>query len=56
LRFEEIAAGRRSEYRGEVKHVVSGATRHFRDRSVLEAFLVSKFDDDGRSYGQADDR
>jgi hypothetical protein len=30
LRFEEIAAGRLSEYLGEVKRVVSGATRHFR--------------------------
>ena len=48
---------RRREYRGQVKHVVSGVTRNFRDWSDLEAFVIGTFDDyEEGPDGQADDR
>lgn len=42
LWMEEL--GERVDYRGQVKHVVSGATRHFREWADLEAFLIGTFD------------
>lgn len=46
---------RRREYRGQVKHVVTGVTRNFRDWSDLKQFLVGTFDDyKGGAHGQAD--
>lgn len=56
LWMEELE-GERIEYRGQVKHVVSGATRNFRDWSDLETFLIGTLDDcKGGAYGQADGR
>ena len=43
LWMEEV--GEEVDYRGQVKHVVSGATRHFRKWDDLEAFLLGAFDD-----------
>ena len=48
---------RRREYRGQVKHVVSGVTRNFREWADLEAFLIGTFDDyeegtDGEAGGR----
>lgn len=47
---------RRQEYRGQVKHVVSGVTCNFREWTDLEAFLIDTFDDyeegsDGKAHG-----
>ena len=36
---------RQQEYRGQAKHVVSGASCNFREWSDLEAFLTGTFDD-----------
>ncbi len=48
---------RQQEYRGQVKHVVSGATRSFREWADLEAFLIRTFDDyEGGTHGEADGR
>ena len=48
---------RRREYRGQAKHVVSGATRNFREWADLESFLVRTFDDyEGGLDGEADSR
>lgn len=56
LWMEELDEARR-EYRGQVKHVVSGVTRNFRDWSDLEAFLIGTFDDyEEATHGQADGR
>lgn len=47
----------RQEYRGQVKHVVSGVTRNFREWTDLEAFLISTLDDHERGTdGEPDDR
>jgi len=36
---EELGEGR-SEWRGQVRHVLSGETRHFRDWPSLVTFIV----------------
>ena len=55
LWMEELGEG--VDYRGQVKHVVSGATRHFREWADLEAFLIGTFDDyEGGTHGEADSR
>lgn len=55
LWMEELGEG--VDYRGQVKHVVSGATRHFREWADLEAFLKGAFDDyEGSTHGEADGR
>ena len=38
---EELGEGR-SEWRGQVQHVLSGETRHFRDWQTLVAFIVER--------------
>ena len=51
--MEELGEG--VDYRGQVKHVVSGATRHFREWADLEAFLIGTFDDyEEGTHGEAD--
>ncbi len=55
LWMEELGEG--VDYRGQVKHVVSGATRHFREWGDLQAFLIGTFDDyeegpDGEANGR----
>ena len=41
---------RRWEHRGQVKHVVTGVTRNFRDWSDLQAFLIGTLDEhEGRN-------
>lgn len=48
---------RRREFRGQVKHVVSGATRNFRDWSDLEAFLIGTLEEHKEGIrGQDDSR
>lgn len=55
LWMEELGEG--VDYRGQVKHVVSGATRHFREWADLEAFLIGTFDDyEEGTHGEADGR
>lgn len=55
LWMEELGEG--VDYRGQVKHVVSGATRHFRKWADLEAFVIGTFDDyEEERDGEADDR
>lgn len=55
--WKEDLDERRREHRGEVKHVVSGVTRNFRDWSDLEAFLIGTFDDyEEGTHGEADSR
>ncbi|MDA8335988.1 MAG: hypothetical protein M0Z41_13570 [Peptococcaceae bacterium] len=49
--WREMVNGDRGETRGEVRHVVSGETRYFGDRSVLEEFLR-----DMLSYGREADK
>lgn len=45
------------EYRGQVKHVVTGVTRNFREWADLEAFLMGTFDDNEEGTdGKADGR
>jgi len=56
LWMEELDEGRR-EYRGQVKHVVTGATRGFRDWLDLQAFLIGTLDEHkGGISGQVDGR
>lgn len=56
LWIEELG-GEAVDYRGQVKHVVSGATRNFRDWSDLHAFLIGTLNEHrGRARGQDDDR
>jgi hypothetical protein len=43
--WREAVNGDRQETRGEVRHVVSGEARYFRDFSVLEEFLRSMLSD-----------
>jgi hypothetical protein len=53
---EEVAG--RSEFRGSVRDVVTGAYCHFRDWSDLSAFLVARMDEDeraGTGRGKGDD-
>lgn len=46
---------RQREYRGQVKHVVSGATHNFREWADLQAFLIGTFGDDkGGTDGETD--
>lgn len=53
---EEVGAQQR-EYRGEVKRVASGATRHFRTWADLQKFLTSQMDEwEGETRGQAEHR
>lgn len=48
---------RRRELRGQVKHVVTGITRNFREWADLEAFLLATFDDyEEGTNGKADGR
>ena len=48
---------RRQEYRGQVKHVVSGATCNFREWPDLEAFLTGTFENyEEGTHGEADGR
>lgn len=56
LWMEELGEG--VDYRGQVKHVVSGATRHFREWGDLEAFLTRTFDNNNEegTHGEADCR
>lgn len=55
LWMEDLGEG--VDYRGQVKHVVSGATRHFREWADLEAFLIGMFDDNEEgTHGEADSR
>ncbi len=55
LWMEEL--GEEVEYRGQVKHVVSGTTRHFREWGDLEAFLIGTFDvNEEETHGEADAR
>ncbi len=52
--WTEELEGERIEYRGQVKHVISGATSNFRDWSDLATFLVETIDDyKGGAYGHA---
>lgn len=52
LWLEELGEG--VDYRGQVKHVVSGASRHFREWADLEAFLIGTFGDyEGGTHGEA---
>lgn len=56
LWVEELDEQRR-EYRGQVKHVVTGLTRNFRDWSDLQAFLIGTLDEHkGGIHGQDDGR
>ena len=41
---EDLAGG--SEYRGNVREVVSGAFRTFRDWSDLAAFMIARLEED----------
>ena len=53
LWMEELGEG--VDYRGQVKHVVSGATCHFREWPDLETFLIGTLDEHKRGIrGQAD--
>jgi hypothetical protein len=51
------ALGEGADYRGQVKHVVSGATRNFREWADLEALLIGTFDGyEEEPHGEADNR
>lgn len=55
LWMEELGEG--VDYRGQVKHVVTGATRNFREWADLEAFLLGTFNDyEEDTHGEADGR
>lgn len=55
--WTEDLGERRREFRGQARHVMSGATRNFREWADLEAFLIRTFDDcEGGTDGEADGR
>lgn len=54
LWMEELGEG--VDYRGQVRHVVSGATRHFRKWADLEAFLIGTFDYEEGNDGEPNGR
>lgn len=56
LWMEELGE-RNQEYRGQVKHVVTGVTRNFRDWTDLQAFLIGTLDEHkGGIHGQENSR
>ena len=52
--WTEQAEGQPLEYRGRIRHALSGETRHFRDWSTMVTFLVDQMEQWDES--EVDDR